>query len=403
MPVYSHSRLSTFENCPLQYKFSYIEEVELEEEEGIEAFLGSRVHDTLEKLYQDIIHSKLDPVEDLLSFFEELWAENWHDNIVIVRKEYTAEHYKATGRRCLSDYYKRYHPFDESKTLALEKLVTMEFGGYKLRGYIDRLSHKRDGHYEIHDYKTARYLPTQARFDGDRQLALYQIGVEEMWGDAESVDLIWHYLVHDKEIRSKRTPVEIEKLKRDIISQIEIVERAEAEDDFSPRESGLCGWCSFQVLCPLRAHMVKTKPLPVNEFLKEPGVKLVNRYVELREEKRDFIERFEGELEKIEEALLAYSEREDVDVIRGSDKRLKITRYAKKKLPTKSDEERERLDKLIMDSGKWLDVSDLNTSTLLKALESDDWEPELRQKIQRYLIEEEGYRISLSKLKERES
>ncbi|HDH28778.1 MAG TPA: PD-(D/E)XK nuclease family protein [Euryarchaeota archaeon] len=400
MPVYSHSRLSTYENCPLQYKLSYIEEVELEEEEGIEAFLGSRVHDTLEKLYQDIMHSKLDPVEDVLSFFEELWAENWHDSIVIVRKEYTEEHYKATGLRCLSDYYKRYHPFDESKTLALEQLVTMEFGGYKLRGYIDRLAHKQDGHYEIHDYKTAKYLPRQAKFDVDRQLALYQIGVEEMWGDAESVDLIWHYLVHDKEIRSKRTPLEIERLKTDIISQIEIVEKAEAEDDFPPRESGLCGWCGFQALCPSRAHMVKTQPLPINEFLKEPGVKLVNRYAELRQEKRDFIDRFEGELKRLEEALLAYSEREDVDVIRGSDKKLKITGYVKKKLPTKSDDERQRLDKLIMDSGKWMDVSDLNTSTLLKAIQKDDFDPKLKEKIQKYLTEEEGYRISMSKLKD---
>ena len=28
MTVYSHSRLGTFETCPLQYKFSYLDKIE---------------------------------------------------------------------------------------------------------------------------------------------------------------------------------------------------------------------------------------------------------------------------------------------------------------------------------------------------------------------------------------
>jgi len=50
MTVYSHSRLSCFEQCPQKYKLQYIDRMETEVEENIEAFLGSRVHDTLEKL-----------------------------------------------------------------------------------------------------------------------------------------------------------------------------------------------------------------------------------------------------------------------------------------------------------------------------------------------------------------
>ncbi len=51
MPVYSHSRLATYETCPLQYKYAYVEKVELEPEvETIEVFTGSRVHEALEKL-----------------------------------------------------------------------------------------------------------------------------------------------------------------------------------------------------------------------------------------------------------------------------------------------------------------------------------------------------------------
>ncbi|MDO9289175.1 MAG: PD-(D/E)XK nuclease family protein, partial [Thermodesulfovibrionales bacterium] len=68
MPIYSNSRLSTYENCPQQYKLRYIDKVELPEgaEEGIEAFLGSRVHEALEKLYKELILTKLNSLDDLL-------------------------------------------------------------------------------------------------------------------------------------------------------------------------------------------------------------------------------------------------------------------------------------------------------------------------------------------------
>ena len=29
MPVYSYSRLGTYQNCPLQYRFRYIDEVDI--------------------------------------------------------------------------------------------------------------------------------------------------------------------------------------------------------------------------------------------------------------------------------------------------------------------------------------------------------------------------------------
>ena len=53
MVTYSHSKIGCFENCPLQFKFRYIDRIKKEKEEGIEAFMGSRVHDTLEKLYTE--------------------------------------------------------------------------------------------------------------------------------------------------------------------------------------------------------------------------------------------------------------------------------------------------------------------------------------------------------------
>jgi putative RecB family exonuclease len=89
MTVYSHSRLSCFEQCPQKFKLHYIDKVETEVEESIEAFLGVRVHETLEKHYRNLQHQKKNSLEDLLVFLNSEWEKNWNESIVIVKKEYS--------------------------------------------------------------------------------------------------------------------------------------------------------------------------------------------------------------------------------------------------------------------------------------------------------------------------
>ncbi|RPJ04757.1 MAG: hypothetical protein EHM36_09395, partial [Deltaproteobacteria bacterium] len=77
MPTYSHSQLSTYETCPHQYKLAYIDRIETETE-GIEAFMGSRVHDALEKLYRDLMKvDKLNTLQEILDFYHQSWEKNW--------------------------------------------------------------------------------------------------------------------------------------------------------------------------------------------------------------------------------------------------------------------------------------------------------------------------------------
>src|SRR4030042_1989524 len=208
MTVYSHSRLSCYEQCPQKFKLQYIEKIETEEEQTVEAFLGIRVHEALEKLYRDLQHQKADSVEELLAFFSSEWDANWTEDIIIVSDEYRPENYLSMGRKYLSDYYTRYHPFDQGKTVALEELIRITLdaeGKYKLQGYIDRLTETRDGYYEIHDYKTNSRLPLADYIRSDRQLALYMIGVKNQYPDVKDVRLIWNFLKFDKEIDSTRT------------------------------------------------------------------------------------------------------------------------------------------------------------------------------------------------------
>jgi putative RecB family exonuclease len=120
MPTYSHSKIGAFETCPLQYKFAYIDRVKVEAEDTIETFLGSRVHETLEKLYRDKRFEKFLSLEELLTYYNKIWDEKWKDSIIIVKKEYSADNYRQMGVRYLTDYYNRHKPFEQGRVIGLE-------------------------------------------------------------------------------------------------------------------------------------------------------------------------------------------------------------------------------------------------------------------------------------------
>jgi putative RecB family exonuclease len=401
MPTYSHSQLSTYETCPHQYKLAYIEKIKTETE-GIEAFMGSRVHDTLEKLYRDLKVTKPNSLEDLLTFYHQNWEKNWNKMIQIIRKEFSAEDYYRLGERCIADYYRRYFPFDQGRTLGLEENIYFpleEEKGYWIRGFIDRLTLLDHSILEIHDYKTSNRLATQEEVNSDRQLAFYQMGVEEKWKDIREVRLVWHYLVFDIEIQSSRTPEKLHQLRQETL---ELIQRIEGDRRFVPKEGPLCDWCDYQGFCPKRKHLITVEGLPPNEYLNEEGVTLVNQYVELKERKRLLNEEMDDELGMIEKAIYAYAQREEVEAVFGSDHVAKIKIEIKEKYPLKGDPSRKALDELIKKSGKWMEVSDLNPWLLPRVMGRGSWPLSLISKVKEFAASEENRSITLSKLKERE-
>ena len=131
MTLFSHSRLSCFERCPLKFRFRYIDKLKVARQQGVEAFLGTLVHAALEKLYKDLRFRKMNSLEDLIAWFRAEWKRNWSNDIIIVRKQYTRENYMKMGEDYIGDYYKRYHPFNQTRTIALEEKVTINLDSGK--------------------------------------------------------------------------------------------------------------------------------------------------------------------------------------------------------------------------------------------------------------------------------
>lgn len=405
MPTYSHSRIASFENCPLQYKFRYVDKVEIEERETVETFLGSRVHEAIQKIYKDLNNGKRNTLEMILENFHQNWNERWHDKVVIVDQGLTQENYRTIGEQCVRDYYNRHAPFTDGKTIGIEYRVDLDLTGdgrYKLTGLIDRLVKVSDGVYEIHDFKTNKTLPTQEEKDEDRQLALYQLGIQKNWPDIRDVTLVWHFVRFDTIIRSKRTEEELEELRRIMIAKIEEIETAIARNDFPAKKTALCHYCEYKPICPMWRHELLVEKLPASKFLEDDGVTLVNKYAELEEEKKRLKSNFqqiEQMQQELQDALFAYGEKNNMQVISGSHYQIELKRFASVDVPTKGKDAqlRQELENLLRELPIWKEISDLAPGKLKKLLADGGLEEEVAAKVRAFLVESEERKISLRK------
>jgi len=248
--LYSHSRLSSFEDCPKKFHYRYVLR-QPSDLESVEGFVGKRVHEILERLHLFTRGGRVPSLERVHQRFRILWEEEYDAvRVRIVRTENTADDYREMGERCLTNYYRRFYPFGGDETLAVEERVIFTLddeGEYRVQGIIDRVVRARDGAIEIQDYKTSQRVPRQDRLDRDRQLALYQMGLAERFDPEQPIRLVWHYLAADQVRTSQRTPEQLESLREKTIG---LIDRIRAETRYEPRTGPLCRWCEFNDICP---------------------------------------------------------------------------------------------------------------------------------------------------------
>jgi len=267
--IYSHSRLSTFEQCPFKFRLRYLEKIEPPIETTIEAHLGSAIHSTLEWLYEQIINKHIPTIDELITTYAVKWQDSYTEDILIVKKQLTQKDYFNKGVQFLIGYYTKHHPFDDN-TLEVEKRILInldEKGNYQLQGFIDRLTYNlKTKEYEIHDYKTANNLPYKEKIENDRQLALYSIAIKDTFGYDKEVCLIWHYLAHNQKICSRRTNEQLTQLKQ---KTLELIKQIEATQEFATSKSILCNWCEYKDYCPEFGGQPPIKEKQITEKIQE--------------------------------------------------------------------------------------------------------------------------------------
>ena len=374
---FSHSRISTFENCKLAYKFRYIDRVKVEVENTIECFMGSAVHDALEKLYKDKMNGKDLTKKQLTDYYDEEWKKQYNDTIKITKKEYTADNYKTQGKKFIEDYFDTYTPFEELTILGLETNNFLKLGSNTYSVRIDKLACKKDTYY-VCDYKTNSRMKDQEEADKDRQLAMYSLWVKQKYPDAKKVILLWHMLKFNKEVKSTRTSDELRALRKETIVKIN---KIIACKEFPPSVTGLCDWCVYKHLCPSFKHEAELEEKTVKEFRKDEGVKLVDKLVDLKEKEAEI----KKEKAELEEDLFEYSKQHKIDVVYG--KKMKASIKEIEKLAW----DKEKLEKYLKKNDLYEEYSALNYLKLGSEVKKGN------KKLDKFAKKEKNYSIRLSK------
>jgi putative RecB family exonuclease len=272
MAVYSHSKIETFEQCKLKFKYRYLDKIIPEVAKGIEAHLGSIIHKTLEWLYIQILKNSIPSIDDVISIYSGEWQENYSEDMPIVNKTMTAKDYFNRGVEFLVNYYMKYHPFQDN-TIATEKKIEIDLdktGQKKIIGYIDRLAHNLEtNEIEIHDYKTSNSTLFKEKAENSRQLSIYSLAIKEMFGAEKNICMIWHFLAHDMKVCLRQTNEQLEQLKKELI---EIIDLIETTKDFPPTKSQLCYWCEYINICPIWNKNIKREKQEELKFNNEEEI-----------------------------------------------------------------------------------------------------------------------------------
>jgi putative RecB family exonuclease len=243
----SPSKVSTFKDCALAFRFSAIDR--LPEPPSAPAVKGTLVHRALELLFcagpavrtPEFAHACLERAVADLDTDEEFLGLGLDDE---ARAEFVADAGTMVDR-----YFTLEDP-TAITPIGIELRLEVEVGDLRLRGIIDRLELDADGGLVVTDYKTGR-VPSEKQ-EGSRLggVHFYAFLCERLFGRRPSKIQLVYLGRQPQVIIATPTEQSITGLERKVKAIWTAVERACEHDDFRPKPSRLCDWCAFQAYCP---------------------------------------------------------------------------------------------------------------------------------------------------------
>jgi putative RecB family exonuclease len=242
----SPSACSSFKECPLAFRFSYLER--LPEPPSTWTSKGTLVHRALELLMDRPNDERtLDAAkEDLRNARIEFASDPEFTDLDLTLDEWAA--FDADAEQLVEKYFaledpRTVHP------IGLELKLEADLGSVRLRGVIDRLDLDENGELVVTDYKTGSVPSEHWEIKSLSGVHIYALLCERMLGKRPArVQLL--YLSKPEAIIATPTDQSIRGVERKTNAMHAAIATACERDDFRPHPGRLCDFCAFKAYCP---------------------------------------------------------------------------------------------------------------------------------------------------------
>ena len=239
----SASSITTYEQCPLRFRFSRIDRIPEPTTEAM--ILGTFVHEILEKLYE------LDPeyrtIPEARRIARELWENKFVEETSTVRiKDINDFRWRAWW--CVENVFDMEHPPDV-KIRGIEDQFSASINDVPLLGFIDRWTEEEDGSLTVTDYKSGKVSKPQ--YEGDKvfQIVLYAEMLERL-NDVQVDNAEIMYVKFKERKRYDPTPQRRKTVLKLIDQTWEGVQTGCDTGVFPTKTGPLCNWCAYKSICP---------------------------------------------------------------------------------------------------------------------------------------------------------
>jgi putative RecB family exonuclease len=263
----SPSRASDFQTCPLLYRLRHVDR--LPEPPGVESHRGTLVHAVLERLFDlpasgrtldaalDLLQPQwvgmvadADPdLVDLLFGPPENFVRKQSGEPLLPADDNAIESFLAEAEKRLRTYFTLEDPSRLEPAERELEVAAIVAGGLQLRGFVDRLDRAPDGRTRVVDYKSGKAPREMFEQKAMFQLRCYGLALWRAQGVAPTV-LQLLYLGDGKVLRYEPDEADLFATERKLAALWQAILRAYDNDDWRPRPSAMCGYCSFKSSCP---------------------------------------------------------------------------------------------------------------------------------------------------------
>ncbi len=233
----SASSIGTFEKCPKQYHYRYIEKPKVKETDWSFLEFGKCAHSALEYFHLHLMENIEEP---------ESYGDIMKTSFKKALKEYDIDILRdelPLLKEVLQNYLDVILEEGLPHVISAEMDFNFKIGEYTVRGFIDRIDKVGPEEYHVVDYKTNKNPKYLTNF----QLLLYALALKERFPDAKIIHGSYVLLKHKSKLKSWTFT---EKDYQDTIDKITSTGLSIDTNTFwEKKPTVLCNWCNYKSIC----------------------------------------------------------------------------------------------------------------------------------------------------------